>query len=80
MSLELESIISEGCKNKRKIVEENINEVVIVEDDHHSWIVGKIIYSDKDIYLLDSPKRRNPWKLHYHDIKTMLVVKDYKKY
>ncbi len=77
--LDIENVkIGRNEDEKIRAVKENNGRFAIVGDEHHFWWAGKIEYLDNEVYILRVKRKDRELRLpfHYHDLTTMLIVKE----
>jgi len=89
-----EIVFGTDIKDKQKAIQDNFGKEVILNDFHNLWCHGILLKdgSDNVVYrmnILNETNRermekykreevREPKRLHYHDLKQLLILKPYK--
>ena len=67
---------------KRKAIQDNLGQQVILNDDHNNWCHGTILEKkyDDEVYQMKIADGRKQLQLHYDDLKQLLVLENHSEY
>lgn len=73
--------MGEEESDKRKAIESNFGNEVILNDFHNNWVHGTLIKegNDAQVYQINIFNAIGKRQLHYHDLNQLLVLREYKK-
>ena len=72
--------IGESEGSKRKAIEDNAGQQVILNDGHQMWCHGQILETDGQCYKLKIGDGRGERQLHYHDLEKLIIIRNHPNY
>lgn len=77
-----EVTLGQDEESKRKAIESNLRQHVILNDGHEGWCHCKILEKgcDDQVYQVQIGDGRGERQLHYHDLNQLMIIKNHPDY
>ena len=68
--------------SKRKAIQDNLGQQVILNDFHQNWAHGVLLKEgyDNEVYRIKIADGKGQRQLHYNDLNQLLVIRNYPKH